>query len=281
MNRRIVTIIIGCVFVITIFALALSKIKKTGKDESLSVRAGVPNMQMSADELFALAQQREDGNDLIKAQEAYDKILSHYPEYPNIEDVQKKMEEINMKIIFSPSVIGPNAKYYDVRPGDNLSKIAHKFGTTVGMIKRINGLKSDVIRPRMRLKIWTGKFSVLVDKSQNILMLKSNDRIVRTYTVATGKNGSTPTGKLVVVNKLVDPVWFKPGVSAVVPSTSPENVLGSRWMGLNISGYGIHGTKDDGSLGLQVTEGCVRMSNKDAEELYSILPLGSEVEIID
>ncbi|MFQ5680843.1 MAG: L,D-transpeptidase family protein [Candidatus Omnitrophota bacterium] len=291
MNRRII-IIVGCI-VASVFLFFIVTGKKKGVERvsggKRPVRQGkgaavgrdnAPGL-LSAEKLFALAQHQEGENKLLKARESYEQILSLYPGYRNIEKAQKKLEEINVKIIFSPSVIGEDGKYYEVRPGDNLNKIARKFATTVGMIKRINGLKSDIIRPRMRLKIWTGKFSVLVDKSQNALMLKSGDKIVKTYTVATGKNNSTPVGKFKIVNKLVDPVWFKPGVAAVVPPTSPENALGSRWMGLDIPGYGIHGTRNNNSLGLQVTEGCIRLSNKDVEELYSILPAGAEVEIID
>jgi lipoprotein-anchoring transpeptidase ErfK/SrfK len=77
----------------------------------------------------------------------------------------------------------------------------------------------------------------------------------------------------------MNPTWFKAG--AVVPAASPENILGTRWMGLDKPGYGIHGTTDPQSLGKQVTQGCVRLSNRDVEELYTIVPLGTEVTIIE
>jgi lipoprotein-anchoring transpeptidase ErfK/SrfK len=74
-------------------------------------------------------------------------------------------------------------------------------------------------------------------------------------------------------------VWYKDG--AAVPPGSPENILGTRWMGLSKEGYGIHGTTEPGSLGKQATAGCVRMLNAEVEELYGILPEGTEVTIID
>ncbi|MDI6606307.1 MAG: L,D-transpeptidase [Candidatus Omnitrophota bacterium] len=43
----------------------------------------------------------------------------------------------------------------------------------------------------------------------------------------------------------------------------------------------MHGTIDPASLGSQVTQGCVRMSNADVEELYTIVPLGTEVTVVD
>jgi lipoprotein-anchoring transpeptidase ErfK/SrfK len=77
----------------------------------------------------------------------------------------------------------------------------------------------------------------------------------------------------------VDPVWFNKGI--VVPPESPQNVLGSRWLGFDLSGYGIHGTIEPDTIGQQVTAGCVRMHNKDVEELYNIIPRGTRVAVVD
>jgi peptidoglycan LD-endopeptidase CwlK len=42
---------------------------------------------------------------------------------------------------------------YIVKPGDNLTVIAHKFGTTVDAIKGLNGLTGDLIQINQRLKV--------------------------------------------------------------------------------------------------------------------------------
>ncbi|MDD2679723.1 MAG: L,D-transpeptidase, partial [Candidatus Omnitrophica bacterium] len=105
------------------------------------------------------------------------------------------------------------------------------------------------------------------------------EEIIKTYIVSTGKDNSTPVGNFKITSKLINPVWFKTG--AVVPAGSPENILGTRWMGLNMPSYGIHGTTDPQSLGKPVTQGCVRMANSDVEELYAIIPIGTEVTIVD
>jgi len=118
-----------------------------------------------------------------------------------------------------------------------------------------------------------------VDKSQNTLILKTGEEIIKTYIVSTGVNNSTPLGNFKIINKLVSPTWYKAGV--VVSAGSPGNILGSRWLGFDLAGYGIHGTTDPQSLGRQVTQGCVRMSNSDVEELYSIVPVETEVTIVD
>ena len=120
---------------------------------------------------------------------------------------------------------------------------------------------------------------MLVDKSQNILTLLGDNDVVKVYRVSTGENNCTPVGIFKIMNKIIDPVWY--AEKAIVPAESPENVLGSRWMGFNLPGYGIHGTVSPEKIGQQATKGCVRMINAEIEELYTIIPMGTEVTITD
>jgi len=219
----------------------------------------------------------KEGN-LFKAREIYSKVIEEHPDSLFVETAQNEMEKLNLKILFSP-IKTENSQVYVVKEGDALRKIAKKYNTTVELIMKSNHLKTDLIRPGQRLKVTTAKFAIITDKSQNMLTLKADEDILKMYRVSTGLDGSTPTGKFKIVNKLVDPPWFKAG--AIVPSGSPANILGSRWMGLSIDGYGIHGTTEPETIGSNITAGCVRMLNEDAEELYSIVPVGTEVTIVD
>ncbi len=168
---------------------------------------------------------------------------------------------------------------YEVRPGDNLTLIAKKHGVTVGLIQKTNSLSSDRIASGQKLKVPTYRFSLVVDKSQNTLILKGDEDILKTYVVATGTNNSTPVGVFKVTDKLENPTWYKAG--AVLPPGSPDNLLGTRWMGIDKPSYGIHGTTEPETLGQQVTSGCVRMKNEEVEELYDLIPPGTEVTIVD
>ena len=143
---------------------------------------------------------------------------------------------------------------------------------------RANGMTGDVIRPAQKLKVPKGHFSVVVDKSSNQLLLTEDNQFFKAYPVATGKDNATPEGSFKIVNKIPNPVWYKQGAS--VPPDSPDNVLGTRWMGFDKKGYGIHGSVDPSDIGKYVTAGCVRMTNADVEELYTILPVGADVTIV-
>lgn len=46
-----------------------------------------------------------------------------------------------------------DSAWYEVRPGDNLTRIAYRLGVSVADVKRDNGLRSDVIHPGQRLEI--------------------------------------------------------------------------------------------------------------------------------
>lgn len=229
--------------------------------------------------LLKSAKELEAKGEFLRAREILRDIIVRDASRPGIEEVQKNLDDLNMKIIFSAIVVPGETVTVIVKENDFLQKIANAYDTTVEFIKKENGLTSDVVRPGMQLRLWTGKFSVLVDKSQNILVLKSNEEVVKTYRVSTGKNNITPVGTFKIINKLVNPDWSHEG--KVIAAGSPDNILGTRWLGFNIPGYGIHGTTLPDSIGSQATAGCVRMLNNEVEEIYALLPVGTEVMIID
>jgi len=218
-------------------------------------------------------------NKLLDGRKLYKEALPKLEDKPEaFKDAQKRVEDLNMQILMSPQV-DENSVEYEVKAGDNLTKIARQNNTTADLIKKVNHLQNNVLRLGQKLKVINAKFSLVVDKAQNILTLKSGDATIKTYLVATGKNNCTPVGNFKIVNKLVDPTWFKAGT--VLASNSPDNILGPRWMGLDAKGYGIHGTVEPDKLGQQVSEGCVRMRNEELIELYDLVPSGTEVTIAD
>ena len=58
------------------------------------------------------------------------------------------------------------------------------------------------------------------------------------------------------------------------------SVLWTRWLGLSKPQYGIHGTNNPASIGTMASLGCVRMYNRDVEELFPQVSVGTTVEII-
>jgi len=274
MNKRIIFIIAGTMAAALILSVAIYK-KGPAADNK---RSAVTISDKQASRLYDEARKLAGEGKVLEAGDIYKKILAEYPGSNLSSEARSMIDDLNIKVLFSPIPTKDSATY-EVVAGDNLVKIAKKFGTTVDLITKSNALSSTVIRPGMKLKISKAKYSILVDKSQNILILSSDGEVFKTYTVATGLNNSTPIGTYQIEEKIIDPTWHKAG--AVIPPGSPDNILGTRWLGLTLEHYGIHGTTDNSTLGQQITAGCVRMGNKDVEELYTIVPVGTEVTIID
>jgi lipoprotein-anchoring transpeptidase ErfK/SrfK len=246
---------------------------------SSSARAAA-SAATSEDGALAAAAELEARGEFQKSQEAYRKFIEAFPSSGRIQKAQEAAEGLNVRMLFSRAAT-PGSSYYEAQKGDNLTKIAKKFGTTVDLIARSNGITDGSVRAGRPLKVPSMKFSIAIDKSQNILTLKADGNAFKTYRVSTGKPATpTPAGSYVITSKIVDPPWYPPN-GKMIPSGDPRNVLGSRWLGLSKPSYGIHGTVDSASIGTSVTEGCVRLNNRDVEELFSIVPEGTEVVIVD
>ncbi len=46
-----------------------------------------------------------------------------------------------------------------------------------------------------------------------------------------------------------------------------------------MKGYGIHGTNAPSSIGRKASHGCIRMRNRDVEELFEMVAVGDPVEL--
>lgn len=217
----------------------------------------------------------------VEARRLCQQLLQEHPESPAAAGAQQRLGEINLHLLFNPSPesTAPFYTAYTIESGDTLGRIARQHRTTVELLQKANHLTGEKILVGHALKVPTTTFSVVVDKSQNTLTLKANEEVIKTYAVSTGKDNQTPVGTFTIVNKLVDPPWYT--AQGVIPPGSPENILGSRWLGFSKPGYGIHGTTDPGTIGRSVTAGCVRMRNPEVEELYALLPLGTDITIVD
>jgi lipoprotein-anchoring transpeptidase ErfK/SrfK len=127
---------------------------------------------------------------------------------------------------------------------------------------------------------------IVIRRSSNLLTLYRGDRYVRQFRVATGQSiYPTPLGDFRIVVKWKDPTWYPPtqdawarGLKPVPPG--PNNPLGTRWMGIDAPGVGIHGTDEPASIGYSQSHGCIRMLVPDAEWLFDHVTVGTPVFIV-
>lgn len=118
-------------------------------------------------------------------------------------------------------------------------------------------------------------------------------RRVITYPVGIGREGwSSPIGTTRVARKEANPSWYPPQsireeyarngeiLPAVVPP-GPDNPMGPYKMNLALGAYVIHGTNKNYGIGMRVSAGCFRLRNEDITRLFPLVPIGTQVRIVN
>ena len=125
----------------------------------------------------------------------------------------------------------------------------------------------------------TAERRIVVSIPDRKLAVVEHGRAKRIYRVAIGaKSTPSPSGKFHIVNKAAKPNYYRKGE---VVAAGEQNPVGSRWLGLDMPHYGIHGTNEPQSIGLAASHGCIRLAQPDVEELYDMARIGDEVEIAE
>jgi lipoprotein-anchoring transpeptidase ErfK/SrfK len=121
------------------------------------------------------------------------------------------------------------------------------------------------------------KRQIIISIADRQLAVIDHGQVLKTYPIAVGAHGTpSPNGDFVIINHAKDPI-YRGGDTEIPPGK--DNPLGSRWMGLNLQGYGIHGTNVQSSVGKAVSHGCFRMRKQDVEELYTLVQVGDTVMV--
>ncbi len=217
------------------------------------------------------------GGEILKARDICYQVMSQTRDPVVIASAESLLGDINIDLVFYPYPM-PEKLEYVVRRGDSLDSIARKFGITRELVAKGNSIKGALIHEGDRFRIFQGKFSVVVDKSDFTLVLSMNGRFFKRYRVGTGKFGKTPDGQFKIVDRISQPPWWRSD-GKQIPYGDPENVLGTHWLALDARGYGIHGTWEPETIGKAESAGCIRMQNPDIEELFNLVPIGTAVTI--
>lgn len=120
---------------------------------------------------------------------------------------------------------------------------------------------------------------IYINAASRIMLLYDDDKRLAMYHLGLGKVSTpTPTGYFKINTKEIDPPWINPDDPEFEVPSGPDNPLGYRWMQLQ-GNYGIHGTNRPESIGGYVSNGCIRMNERDVEELFDAVEVGTPVEI--
>ncbi len=230
--------------------------------------------------LLGVAQSYEKENNADKARELYYDLIASVTDIGVLSKAKDQLSEINTQRLWSP-VLDDFCQLYTVEKGDVPIKIGSRFGTTAWFVEEANGVKSSRLNPGRRIKVPKEPFHIIVSKELCRLELRTaSGRFIKWYPCGVGEQSyKTPAGNYYIIDKQIDPTWYPPNGGVFRPG-DPGNALGSRWMSIGGS-LGIHGTNAPETIGYPKSAGCIRMHNKDVEELYKLVTLNTNVTIVD
>jgi lipoprotein-anchoring transpeptidase ErfK/SrfK len=134
--------------------------------------------------------------------------------------------------------------------------------------------------------------TVVVDTRHHFLYLIIENQTAIRYGVGVGREGFQWFGRANIDRKSLWPKWTpppemlkrQPDLPAFVDGGAPTNPLGPRAMylhsGSGDTGYRLHGTLEPGSIGKDVSSGCIRMFPEHVIDLYQRCPIGTAVQVL-
>lgn len=194
-----------------------------------------------------------------------------------------------------PADLEAQSKLATVGYATPLEALAEKFHVTEGFLQALNP-GADFGKAGQRLLVpATGPADlpadvarIVVDKTErSVRAYDAQDRLLAFYPATIGSSTRpAPSGNLTVVGVAPEPdytydpsrVSYDRGSKKVVVPAGPNNPVGSVWIDLSRDTYGIHGTPDPSKVGKTFSNGCVRLTNWDAEQLAARVKPGVKVE---
>ncbi len=167
---------------------------------------------------------------------------------------------------------------YVVRAGETLAQIAEQYSVSAELLAKINGIADPAsLQPGQSLKVVRGPFRAVVRLDDHQLDLWLQDLYAGHFDIGIGTDKPDLSGAYQVLQKNREPAYHSPAGRIFDPG-DPLNPLGRHNIQLGDS-VAIHGTNDEASIGQTGGPGCIRLGNRDADDVFDILTLGCHVVI--
>lgn len=228
-------------------------------------------------------------NKLAEAHAALSQIYTN-PDLPaeQAKQITALLDQLAGTVIYSRQHLLEPA--YMTQQGDTLDRVAQKYSVPWQLLAKINGLmppnasnndettKDQPLPVGMELKVVRGPFDAIIHTDKHELTLLVQNRYAGRFSIGIGRDQPQLNGNYTVCNKTLNPPYYgSDGVNA--NPNDPNNPLGGAWIGLS-DRIGIHGTNDPQAVGRDDNRGTICVGNRDLQDLYGILSVGSRVAIL-
>ena len=175
--------------------------------------------------------------------------------------------------------------------------LSEKFHTSIGYLKQLNGARKvevgkEIVVPNvLGTSAPVKAASIRIDKSERVLyVLDAGKRPVAGFPISIGneKDDPLPVGMMAIKNEVKNPGFtYDPKLLKSAPKNAekvdiapgPNNPVGSIWLGLTKPHWGIHGTPNPSNVGHSETNGCIHLTNWDAERVSTLAKAGFKVDV--
>lgn len=209
-------------------------------------------------------------------------LLSQYYKSPEIgsaeqADLTDILDALSREVIYSRRHLLEPA--FVVGQGDTVASVAGQFGINPEFLNAVNELgDAKTLVPGSQLKVVRGPFRASVDLASHELTVYLGDNYAGRFPISTGRDPSPKPGVFEVVDRQLARTYYGAG-AVVLPGKDPRNPYGGYWLNLG-DALCIHGTPEMASSDLD-DAGCISLAPLDARDVYSILVVGSRVEIVE
>ncbi|MBF9198139.1 L,D-transpeptidase family protein [Microvirga terrestris] len=234
-------------------------------------------------------------------EEAWRKLAETSAE-PVLIDYTITDEDVKGPFVDIPDKLEDQAKLDRLGYSSPAELLAEKFHMDVDLLKALNPDQpfdkagTAIVVANVNAKADHGKkekvAKIQIVKSEKVLRALGKDgAIMAVYPASIGseeKPAPSGTHRVRAVapnpNYTYNPDYAFKGVKAkekfeVKPG--PNNPVGSTWIDLSVESFGIHGTPEPEKVGKAYSQGCVRLTNWDVQELARMVEKGTPVEFID
>ena len=175
--------------------------------------------------------------------------------------------------------------------------LAEKFHVSVAYLRQLNRNRkfesgAEIVVPNVTVNTSPLRgASIEISKTERVLyVLDAKKAPVAAFPISIGneRNDPLPLGTMAIKNEVKNPSFtYDPALLKNAPKDAPKvdvapgpnNPVGSVWLGLTKPHWGIHGTPNPANVGHSETNGCIHLTNWDAERLSSLAKAGFKVVV--
>jgi len=212
--------------------------------------------------------------ELVSARDRLLYLMKYFPESATYNEARRIVGELNMDLLVSKIPL-PGKAEHTVARGEALVTIARRNDTTIDYIMRANGKASEFIFPNEVITVYPLNFRVEINLKEKKVTVFDGEILFKEYGVL---DTHLPADLKAPVSTTVSEkvAWFD---NQPINFTDLNYMNCSKWIRTGKIGLFIRQLEPGGENGAESRPYGVMLEKGDVEELFTILRIGSKVDL--